>query len=68
MSKAKTAKGVVAFYLAAALFLVFVANLVLAGIFHKPPFLSDIWDMLVLFFAVGLFVLGIVQKEVELEE
>jgi hypothetical protein len=54
-----------AFALGAFLFLVFVANLFVAGILKRPAFLSDVQDMLALFVAVGCFVLGIVLNEVD---
>jgi len=59
--------GRLAFVLGFVLFSVFIANLFIAGILKLPAFLSDVQDMLTLFFAVGFFVLGIVQNEAEAE-
>jgi|TARA_B110000971_G_scaffold86959_1_gene89338 hypothetical protein len=59
--------GRLAFVLGFVLFSVFIANLFIAGILKLPAFLSDVQDMLTLFFSVGFFVLGIVQNEAEAE-
>jgi hypothetical protein len=40
------------------LFSVFIANLFIAGILKLPAFLSDVQDMLTLFFSVGFFRIG----------
>ena len=65
MQDTDTSKGRIALRIAGGLFLVFVANLFVAGILKKPAFLTDVLDMLSLFLSVGFAVLGMVQREVD---
>ena len=67
MQQKTLTNGRLAFVLGFVLFSVFIANLFIAGILKLPAFLSDVQDMLTLFFSVGFFVLGIVQNEAEAE-
>lgn len=48
--------------MAAAVFGVFLLN-VLTGAYQGQPFLSDIFEMLALFVACGLFVAGVLMRE-----
>lgn len=67
MQQKTSTNGRLAFVIGFVLFSVFIANLFIAGILKLPAFLSDVQDMLTLFFSVGFFVLGIVQNEAEAE-
>ena len=53
------------FALALLVFLVFFANVVVGGPLRRPPFLSDIQEMVTLFVAVGFFVFGTLAKEAQ---
>ena len=65
MKSTDDTKGRLALWISASLFAIFVANLFVAGILRQPASLSDVMDMLSLFFSVGFFVLGMVRREVE---
>lgn len=68
MPSQKTPGGKTAFLFGMLVFAIFVVNLVMTGILKKPPFISDVVEMLLLFVAVGFFVMGILQREADVDE
>jgi hypothetical protein len=46
-----------------AVFAIYFANVVVGGPLRRPPFLSDIQEMLTLFVSVSFFVFGTLAKE-----